>query len=227
MLMETCSGQMFDIRDPKEHLVDIGDIATHLAGINRYTGATGVTYSVAEHSCIAHDAYLGDHGVTNLLNFPDRLPEEVWKTALAILLHDAHEAYTGDAATPLMRSNEELRAAYKRVANPVQLTILRRFGLNATFMENPIVKRYDNGVLLAEAAQLMRSKGAGWVANLEGGVTPVGAKLRCWPIPTARWAFLCRFSRYCPVDFRALSMCECSDKSAVLSFYNGTPRASF
>lgn len=74
--MMTYTGKLFD---PLllEGTCCIEDIAHHLALINRYNGATRVPYSVAEHCVRLSGAELpGD--------------------PLAMLLHDAAEAYVGD-----------------------------------------------------------------------------------------------------------------------------------
>ncbi len=64
---------------------DIHDIAHHLAQLNRFTGACSRPYSVAEHSMLVER--IGQaRGASPTLR-------------LALLLHDAHEAYTNDIAT--------------------------------------------------------------------------------------------------------------------------------
>lgn len=67
------------------------DIAHSLSQLCRFTGHTPKFYSVAEHSCLVHDAIMSDHPLAG-----DEL-------AMAGLLHDAAEAYIGDIATPLKR----------------------------------------------------------------------------------------------------------------------------
>lgn len=220
MSMETNSGVIFDIADPKPELVYVGDIATHLAGINRYTGATGRTYSVAEHSCMAHDCFLGDRGITDPFDDRFAIPQETADIALAILLHDAHEAYTGDLSKPLLASSEKLKVAYKELANPVQLAILTMAGLSHEFLEHPIVKRYDNGTLLVEAEAMMKSKGHGWIDtwSIKGNVATLRVKPQCWDINTARWAFVYRYARYRPVDYRVLLQCN-GNAAALFNFH--------
>lgn len=70
-----------------EHAPRIEEIAHALAQINRYTGHAARPYSVAEHSLLVCDIVrsqgLGVHA------------------QMAALLHDAHEAYVGDVATPI------------------------------------------------------------------------------------------------------------------------------
>ena len=81
------SGLRVDLLDPDVASIDILDIAHGLSNICRFTGQTSVFYSVAEHcmhvSSIV-EARTGDPYLT-----------------LGGLLHDAHEAYTGDISSPM------------------------------------------------------------------------------------------------------------------------------
>ena len=78
------SGKMFDLVDIDPYLIDIYDIAHHLAHLCRFTGATREFYSVAQHSLFVS------------INIS---PEN----AFVGLLHDATEAYIGDVSAPLKR----------------------------------------------------------------------------------------------------------------------------
>ena len=65
------------------------DIAHALAQINRFNGHAKRPYSVAEHSLVCME-------IAQHLELPPVVQ-------LACLMHDAHEAYTGDVATPIKR----------------------------------------------------------------------------------------------------------------------------
>lgn len=69
--------------------VCINDIAHHLAHINRFTGATQRSYTVSEHSLLC-ESMADAQGLSP-------------KWRMAALLHDAHEAYLGDVATPIKK----------------------------------------------------------------------------------------------------------------------------
>ena len=86
----TFSGRMFDFWNPLPESLCIEDIAHHLALINRFTGATSVPYSVAEH-CVR---------MSYMVEFGWRVDEELSGDPLSNLLHDAAEAYIGDTASP-------------------------------------------------------------------------------------------------------------------------------
>lgn len=66
---------------------DIRTIAHSLAQINRFTGHARRPYSVAEHSLLCAD-------IAERMQLPVSLQ-------YACLLHDAHEAYTGDLSSPV------------------------------------------------------------------------------------------------------------------------------
>lgn len=65
---------------------DISEIAHALAQINRFTGHCKRPYSVAEHSVLVASIAAGEGASID--------------AQLAALLHDAHEAYTGDVSSP-------------------------------------------------------------------------------------------------------------------------------
>jgi hypothetical protein len=82
----TNSGGKLDLKLPDPRDVRLTDIAVHLSKLCRYNGATSGFWSVAQHSLLC-EALL-----------PDDTSHD---TRLAVLLHDAHEAYTGDITTPV------------------------------------------------------------------------------------------------------------------------------
>lgn len=65
---------------------NISEIAHALAQINRFTGHCKRPYSVAEHSVLVSTIAAGEGASLD--------------AQLAALLHDAHEAYTGDVSSP-------------------------------------------------------------------------------------------------------------------------------
>lgn len=85
--IQTVSGVAFDLDAPTPDQVRGHDLAHALAGVNRFGGHLRVYYSVAQHSVLAA-ALLWQRT-------RDR------RATLAALLHDAHEAYTGDIKAPV------------------------------------------------------------------------------------------------------------------------------
>ena len=99
--------------------VALKDIAHQLALINRFHGATNRPYSVAEHSLLVAEI-ARRAGATPIVQ-------------LAALMHDAHEAYCNDLASPVKAAvnshglgHTTPWAAFER---DHALTVLRSFGL--------------------------------------------------------------------------------------------------
>lgn len=87
----TISGRHIDLADPSPADIDIVDIAYSLAGQARNNGHTrGALWSVADHSLLVSGLVWVETGNHRL--------------ALAGLLHDAAEAYTGDIISPMGRA---------------------------------------------------------------------------------------------------------------------------
>lgn len=121
----SASGRRIDLPDPKPGQLTQVDIATHLSRIPRFVGATSRPYSVAQHSVVV--AYLsvavGQHYARKPLSRVDA-------DALFMegLLHDAHEAVTGDMPSPLKKlAGRE----YKRLESRIDASIRRDYGLKS------------------------------------------------------------------------------------------------
>lgn len=89
--MTTISGKDYHLGGPRTMSPDarpicIEDIAHHLSLINRFTGATTRPYSVAEHSLLCSEIAQREGAPVGL--------------QMAMLMHDAHEAYTTDLSSP-------------------------------------------------------------------------------------------------------------------------------
>lgn len=86
----TANGNELDMAYPQAQKVVLADVAHALSQINRFNGHCRRPYSVAEHSLL-------------VLDIVERLFATTANTnhRLAALMHDAHEAYIGDLATPL------------------------------------------------------------------------------------------------------------------------------
>lgn len=92
------SGLRVDLLDPEETSIDLHDIAHGLSNICRFTGQTSVFYSVAEH-CMH---------VSTIVEARTGDP----RLAIGGLLHDAHEAYTGDISSPMKAALGKMGATY-------------------------------------------------------------------------------------------------------------------
>jgi uncharacterized protein len=143
----TRSGRRFDFINPEPESIDIEDIAHALSQIGRFTGHTRFFYSVAQHSLLVSCLVPPEH-------------------ALDGLLHDAHEAYVGDVASPLKRLLPEYMALETRIATAVRA----RYGL-------PM--QQANAVTLADVTALYTE-----MRDLMGGVPKVSAAAAIELVPT-------------------------------------------
>jgi hypothetical protein len=172
--IETVGGRKFFLMRPT---FDIRDIAHALANNCRYTGHVKRRYSVAEHSVlvslIMEDQDLGD-------------PFEG-------LMHDAHEAYIGDMASPWKR----LLPDYNLHEARIELAMRRWAELPDKISKG--AKLADYTALILEARQLLPSKAANW--GMAAEVTAMADKVEgdymiaCYDPDTARHAFMVRYNQ--------------------------------
>lgn len=161
----TTRGRALDLLDPQPDDIDIEEIGRSLGYQCRYAGGVRRFYSVAEHSVLIAD-YLWEHG-------PDM--------ALAGLLHDAAEAYTGDITWPMQAilwgASSEARAAYKAVQSRIDALIAGRARLDVALLQDPMVKAADLRILLDERAALLTPAPRPWdIEEME----PLGVRITGW-----------------------------------------------
>lgn len=146
--MLTSTGAAVELRWLAADSIDLLDIAHHLAQINRYNGAARRPYSVAEHSLLVAEIMERDLGI--------RSPSAL----LAGLMHDAHEAYTGDLSSPM---KQVLGDAWHNVESRVAYSVQQRFGIaSASAGHADAIKWADLKALATERAQLMPPGGPAW-----------------------------------------------------------------
>lgn len=131
------SGAYFDFMHPESSDFTIDDIAHALSQINRFTGHTRFSYSVAQHSVLVSHIVPAEH-------------------ALAGLLHDAHEAFVGDVPSPLKMLLPDYRAIEKAAERAVHL----RYGI--PLVNHAEIKRADLQMLATEKAHLMPKGDEHW-----------------------------------------------------------------
>lgn len=152
--MQTCSGY-FDLERPDPDHVNMVDIATQLSRICRYNGVC--KWSVADHSVLC--TYM--------------LPVwSSWEMRMHVLLHDAHEAYTGDIISPVKRSLPAAAAkALRDMENRIQKAIYQHLGLpmpNAEELE--MIKTVDRYALAWERFQKMPNYNDSVTEHIEWGL---------------------------------------------------------
>lgn len=199
--LQTASGSAFDLLDPRPEDVHFAvDVAEALARIARFTGhVRSGPYSVAQHSVIGADALFAE----------THRPE----LAAAYLLHDAHEAYVGDIATPIAQAlaqwalaammcgdtavRDGLRDLKARIDKAIHRAAGMAWPLPAEIRAK--VKLMDLRMLATERRHLLGPSPMPWAVAIETAEpVPLRGKLTVWPWPKAAEEYRIRLTRYCP-----------------------------
>lgn len=125
--MNTLSGKKFNLLDPKADTIDISDIAHGLAFKGHFAGQTPCYFSIAQHSLLA------------LHNLVQSWREENKQLALAILLHDAAEAYIGDMIKPI----KILIPYFSEIEDRIMDQVAIRFNIDRNLFRSDVVKQCD------------------------------------------------------------------------------------
>lgn len=134
-VVTTFCGKEVDLLSPAQSSICILDIAHHESLINRYNGA--VEHSVAYHSYLASLLVPGD-------------------MALAVLLHDAAEAYVGDD----VKQKKNIVRGSRELEDRLQRAIYEKFGL--VWPQPSIVKQADLAIYALELVKLL-----GWTHKVK------------------------------------------------------------
>jgi uncharacterized protein len=174
--IQTYSGGIFHILDPKQDEINIKDIGHSLAMQCRFTGHVRHFYSIAEH-CV-----LGSFIVPK-------------KHALRFLMHDASEAYIADINRPLKHFTG-VGAAYLPVEENIQDAIHEKFHLqlldhDCAVPEPACIKEADNAMLYAEKEQLLPPMD--WETKWGADTKAADVKILCWAPEVAEVEFLHRY----------------------------------
>lgn len=127
MWIQTYKGNVFDIVNPTDDMIDIEDVAHSLSLQCRYNGHCKKFFSVAEHSWIMSKIVSKD-------------------AAVYALLHDAAEAYIGDVPRPIKLLIPEI----KKIENNILQVLLEKFQVILSQEIIDEVKTIDNRMLLTE-----------------------------------------------------------------------------
>ena len=161
----TYTGVRANVPVPQIEQMRIADIAHALSMQCRYTGHVKDFYSVAEHSVRA----------TRLVSK---------KNKLAVLLHDASEAYLSDISRPMKVFMPE----YRNLEARIQENVHKAFSVNG--YDEAEVKRVDNIMLATEGRDLMPTT-KGWLLT----EPPLPKKICPWTHHNAEKAFLAIYRR--------------------------------
>lgn len=155
-------GGRIDFLNPLPSDIDFGFIANRLATIRRFTGHPRALV-VGSHSWLVAEAMKWDrcHPALQLVG----------------LLHDAHEAYTGDMSSPLRRAITDVAGldVVTAIQHRLDLAIFHAAGVPAGIYTDPqvelIVREYDLRARVNELRDYMGEDPAAW--NCHGEPLPV------------------------------------------------------
>lgn len=162
------SGLYFDLRDPKPDQFTLGDIAGALSKICRFGGQIDQFYSVAEHSVLC-----AQQGRNDNLSIA---------TQLALLMHDATEAFAGDVVKPLKTMLPE----YPEIERRIEAAISEKFGIDFE-CERSFVREIDQAMLIAERVRLFSRDDVEWTG--ESQVRVLSPQIFCWGPKIAEMRF--------------------------------------
>lgn len=145
--IQTFKRVRFDFDNPTSDMIELEDIAHALSHVCRWSGHTPIFFSVAEHSVM----------VSMMVEQLGGTIEE----QRAALMHDAHEAYTGDIPTPL---KAKLGPVIRDLQRNIQWAIDTRYKLETT---PEIVHKADSMALDYELTFLMGGAAARWTSEPE------------------------------------------------------------
>jgi hypothetical protein len=115
-IMNTYTGQLFSIFDPKPEQIDILDIAQGLAFKCHFAGQTPQFFSVAQHSILVAELLEQSKAETEII--------------LLGLLHDAPEAYINDMISPIKIK----LPLFQWTENMIMYAIAIKFKMNLKYM---------------------------------------------------------------------------------------------
>lgn len=144
----TAHGAEVDLSYTRPELITLRDVSHALAQINRFNGHCRRPYSVAEHSLLVLE-------IVQQLYAPASV-----HCRLAALMHDAHEAYVGDMATPVKHLVGE---PWHVLEHRVERCLRSAWALHAASYEfADTIKQADLIALATERAQLLPKSPGLW-----------------------------------------------------------------
>lgn len=170
---------------------DISEIAHALAQINRFTGHCKRPYSVAEHSVLVATIAAGEGASTS--------------AQLAALLHDAHEAYTGDVSSP---AKWAIGMPWEVFEHSQATAVHNALGVRAAMCAHrAAIKRWDLIALAAERRDLTRydpARHMPWpmLDNPHRPVLPIDLNLMAYARRNMRWSDWVEVFMQCHEDLR-------------------------
>lgn len=181
--LATSTGGMWSIHHPATRDVDIRDIAAGLSRNCRYNGQLVEEcdfMAVSEHSTLM-TRWAVENGMA-------RTRED----ALAVLLHDASEAFFGDMVTPI----KNMIPDFRKIENVAQAVIIEAFGLGPENVDirKEMIKLIDTRIRLDERdfgiAEPARTAGKEVIWDDDPSLGGLGVEIRGLNAREARREFL-------------------------------------
>lgn len=179
-------GVEFDLANPDPDAVSFPYIATCLGNLARYVGGTIYHYSVAQH-CVLLSRTIARMGLDI-----GQSTEEIHANQMACLLHDAHEAYTGDLSVPMRnamnRQSNEASKTFDGISMAIQDAIEDAAGFYP-LLEADVewIHSLDRRICVDEVNELKQQDYPMTETN------PVGALIEEWHPITASTRWLTAF----------------------------------
>lgn len=130
--------------------IRVEDIAHSLSNQCRFTGYTHSFYSVAEHCCWA--SQLPSDKLLTELGAP---PDDLKRVRLALLLHDAAEAYICDISRPVRKQIAKRTDILEKLDVEITETAFEKFGIPPEWYGSAWLKTIDNMMLFTEKRDLL------------------------------------------------------------------------
>lgn len=189
MWIQSYSGKIIDVQDPKPSSFTLEDVAQSLALKCRFTGHCRTFYSVSEHCVRGAEFLLKSHGP---------------KYAFAFLCHEFSEVAMPDVATPLKRLlsvnvpwADGVMCSYKALETRHEAAILKALDVDhlTKLIHSPEVLSMDLAMLEWERRDLLGPEPAPWWPS-DMVMPPVVSekKLRPWSWQKARQKWLSAFA---------------------------------
>ncbi len=163
------AGHYVDLANPDPNTIEIQSIAAALSKICRFGGHCPRFYSVAEHCVLATE-----------LAFKEGIRGS---GLLAILLHDAAEAYIGDMVKPLKVTIPQ----YTEAENRIELAIEQAFGIDFQWHQD-VIKKFDRAMLKAEKTSMWPEDKEEWAGFSQ--IMTANVELHHWSPSIAQRMFL-------------------------------------
>ena len=183
-ILQTASGRPFDLLNPSADQIEWRVVANALSRICRFGGHLPEdidNYSVAQHCCLAAD-----------------LVSPAYR--LAVLLHDAHEAFTNDLIRPYQHAIQAVDGnsqAHKHIAAAVQAAIhdAAKIPHSLSDATQKAIHLADQIMLATERRYLLAESPMQW----EKLPPPLPLPIKPWNRIRAADEFLSRLDRWLPL----------------------------